>query len=90
MIRLTRLLPTGLLLLATVLLMPARINASGSEDTSKAETPDTEKYLLRYRFQPGETLRWQVSHLVDIRTSVSGTSQTAETLSESVKVSVLP
>ncbi len=44
-----------------------------------------EKYLLRYRFEPGQSLRWEVAHRVSIRTSVSGTSKTAETDSRSVK-----
>jgi len=43
------------------------------------------KYDLKYRFQPGETVRWDVEHRATIRTTVSGTTQTAETLSRSVK-----
>jgi hypothetical protein len=46
---------------------------------------EPEKYTLRYKFQPGETLRWDVEHRTNIRTSVSATTQTAETLSVSVK-----
>lgn len=45
-----------------------------------------EKYTLRYQFKQGETVRWQVVHRAKIETTVSGTSQTAETLSSSVKV----
>lgn len=48
------------------------------------EAPQT--YLLRYRFEPGEELRWNVIQQGNIRTSVSGTTQTAETVSTSVKV----
>jgi hypothetical protein len=44
-----------------------------------------EKYTLRYKFQPGETVRWNVEHRTNVRTTVSGTTQTAETLSLSVK-----
>jgi hypothetical protein len=44
-----------------------------------------EKYTLRYRFQPGETLRWNVEHRTAVRTTVSGQTQTAETDSRSVK-----
>lgn len=43
------------------------------------------KYDLKYQFQPGETVRWHVEHRATIRTTVSGTTQTAETLSRSVK-----
>jgi len=44
-----------------------------------------EKYTLRYQFQPGETIRWEVEHRSNVRTTVSKTTQTAETLSLSVK-----
>jgi hypothetical protein len=46
---------------------------------------EAEKYTLRYKFQPGETLRWEVEHRSNVRTSVSGTTQTAETASLSQK-----
>lgn len=45
-----------------------------------------EKYTLRYQFHPGETLRWEVEHRTKVRTTVSGSTQTAETLSKSLKV----
>jgi len=45
-----------------------------------------EKYTLRYKFRPGETVRWEVTHRSKVRTTVSGTTQTAETFSKSVKV----
>ena len=47
--------------------------------------PEPAKYLLRYKFQPGETLRWEVEHRAQIRTTVSGNTQTAETNTHSVK-----
>ena len=43
-------------------------------------------YLLRYQFEPGETIRWEVTHQALIRTTVSGVSQTAESVSRSIKV----
>jgi hypothetical protein len=43
------------------------------------------KYTLRYRFQPGETIRWEVEHRTNVKTTVSKTTQTVETLSLSVK-----
>jgi len=43
------------------------------------------KVSLRYQFQPGQTLRWEVVHRAKIKTTVSGTTQTAETVSTSVK-----
>ncbi|MGQ9505198.1 MAG: hypothetical protein ACUVQG_11555 [Thermogutta sp.] len=48
-----------------------------------AET--TPGYQLRYRFQPGEELQWQVTHRARVRTTVAQTEQTAETLSRSTK-----
>ncbi len=51
-----------------------------------AEQGEEEKYTLRYCFHPGETLRWEVEHRTRIRTSVSGSTQTAETISDSLKV----
>ncbi len=62
---------------AAVLLLTALPHVVSAEGTPK--------YLLRYQFQPGETLRWEVNHRTNIRTTVSGTTQTAETLSISEK-----
>ena len=45
-----------------------------------------EKYTLRYQFHAGETLRWNVEHRTMVRTAVSGSDQTVETLSYSEKV----
>jgi hypothetical protein len=47
---------------------------------------DLPRYTLRYRFHPGETVRWEVVHRKKVDTTVSGTSQTTETFSKSVKV----
>jgi hypothetical protein len=46
---------------------------------------EAEKYTLRYKFHPGETLRWQVEHKSKVRATVSGSTQDTETLSTSVK-----
>lgn len=51
-----------------------------------ASAAEGEKYLLRYKFQPGETVRWKVEHRLRIRTTAMGATQNAETASESVKV----
>ena len=48
---------------------------------SSAVAGEPEKYTLRYKFHPGETIRWEVEHRSNVRTTVSGTTQTAETLS---------
>ena len=64
---------------------PYRQSADDAAD-STADAPAAARYLLRYKFQPGETIRWKVLHQALVRTTVSGTTQTAETYSESVKV----
>jgi hypothetical protein len=43
------------------------------------------KYDLAYRFTPGEALRSEIVHRVTVQTSIQGNSQTAETLSKSIK-----
>lgn len=41
---------------------------------------------LKYKFAPGQTLRWNVEHLKNVRTTVQGTTQTVEMVTRSVKV----
>lgn len=57
----------------------------GLAAASSLPAGEPEKYTLRYKFHPGETIRWEVEHRSNVRTTVSGTTQTAETLSISVK-----
>lgn len=53
----------------------------------KAKPDDgAKKYKLRYKFKEGEVLRWEVEHRAQIRTTIQGTTQTAETLSTSIKI----
>jgi hypothetical protein len=54
--------------------------------TLSATAGEPEKYTLRYKFLPGETVRWEVEHRSNVRTTVSKQSQSAETVSLSVKV----
>jgi hypothetical protein len=49
-----------------------------------AEAPPT-KYLLRYKFAMGETLRYEVNHATNVRTTMEASTQQAETQSDSVK-----
>jgi hypothetical protein len=46
---------------------------------------DATKYTLRYKFKPGETLRWEVEHLSKVRATVSGSTQSTDTASLSLK-----
>ncbi len=53
--------------------------------TLLAAEPDATSYMLRYKFQAGENLVWKVEHRARVRTTVSGTTQTADTTSISAK-----
>lgn len=44
-----------------------------------------EKHLLRYKFKPGETLRWQVDQRSSVRNTMEGTTQEAQTKTLSTK-----
>ncbi len=50
-----------------------------------ARAGEPEKYVLRYKFQPGETLRWEVEHRSNVRTTVAHATETVEMLTISVK-----
>ena len=75
MMRLNRCLLVGLFVWT-----PAAMSAAD------AATPESNKVTLRYRFQPGETLRWEVVHRSKTDTTISRKEQTAETYSKSTKV----
>ncbi|HVC98617.1 MAG TPA: hypothetical protein VND64_33430 [Pirellulales bacterium] len=45
-----------------------------------------EKHLLRYHFEKGETVRWEVEHRAQVHTTVQGVTQSADTFSNSIKV----
>ena len=51
-----------------------------------AAADEGQKYTLRYKFHPGETIRWEVEHRSMVRATVSRETQTTETLSSSVSV----
>jgi hypothetical protein len=65
-----------------------------------AQTPDTlarkldeatrrlgeHSYALRYKFRKGETIGYEVEHLVSVKTTIDGTSQTQQSRSRSRKV----
>ncbi len=67
------------------------LDADSGADTGAAENTttgqkDRQQYLLRYRFKPGDRVRTKVVHQASVRTTIEGTSQTAKTVSVSVKV----
>ena len=77
--------PSGLLAVLTLAGSLAFPIVCGVSQASDAES-DSQKHVLRYRFHAEQVLRWKVIHLAKIRTTVSGTTQTAETVSQSVKI----
>ncbi len=75
-------------LMAIVLFSPAVLAQDGPENSDPA--PDAvagtaELYDLAYKFNVGETLRWEVIHKLTVQTTIEGTTETAKTRSESVK-----
>jgi len=56
-----------------------------AEAADNAEVGTAEKFLLRYQFRTGETLRWKVSRQTKTDANIDGESQVTETSSQSVK-----
>ncbi len=79
-IRSTALLALGMLFL------PGHVAGEDATTKAAAKPAGTEKYTLRYKFEPGQSLRWKVVHRCRVRTTVSNSTQTAETVSTSEKV----
>ncbi|MCS7238398.1 MAG: hypothetical protein NZ899_09015 [Thermoguttaceae bacterium] len=75
---------------------PASQSNSSPKQLGQSNTPpgnqqaagpsETGPYLLRYRFQPGEIVRWEVVQQARVKTTVGGTTQTAESVARSVKL----
>ncbi|MBN1910967.1 MAG: hypothetical protein JW818_14570 [Pirellulales bacterium] len=58
-------------------------NANGADAEAQKEPA---KYLLRYKFQPGETLSWNVEHRGQVVATIAGVTETVEMVSKSVKI----
>ena len=67
-----------LLALVGILSAPTGAHDSQAAEASNAATSDAETYSFRYKFQPGETVRWEVTHQARIRSTVSGTTEVTE------------
>ena len=69
------------------LLLLGMLSASAAAEDPEATKPDTDAptYRLQYKFQPGETVRWEVTHQARIRSTVSGTTEVTEMVTKSVK-----
>jgi hypothetical protein len=59
--------------------------AANSAQAAETAPENGEKHLLRYKFQKGEQIVWKVEHRARVKTTVSGTTQTADTTSISAK-----
>jgi len=78
-----------LLLLSAVTLAPLAARAEEPADEPAVEAPPAApvaKFLLKYKFKPGETIRTRVVHRATVQTSIQGTTQKADSQSSSVKV----
>src|SRR5262245_31167554 len=57
----------------------------GDETANKEPAAKRPEYELRYKYHEGEVLRTEIVHRATVQTTIQGTSQTAETLSKSIK-----
>jgi hypothetical protein len=77
-----RIFSSALVALAVV----AGMSRAWAEEPAVAEPKSVGfKHDLEYRFAPGEVLRTEIVHRATVQTSIQGNSQTAETLSKSIK-----
>ena len=74
------------LLIAAAGICLALLPPAGAARATAAKSDAPPQYTLRYKFQPGQAIRWQVVHRCRVRTTVSGSTQTAETTSTSEKL----
>ncbi|TWU23828.1 hypothetical protein [Bythopirellula polymerisocia] len=72
--------PIILLLLFSVSFIATDIARATEEASDSAE-----EFSLTYKFQLGEVLRYRVDHTADIRSTMEGTTEQAETKSDSIK-----
>jgi hypothetical protein len=76
----------GRLLAAWTGLAIVALSAAAAEPQTAARDAAPAKYLLRYKFRPDDTLRWKVEQRFTVDATKSGVSQTAESVTVSIKV----
>ena len=76
----------GRLLAAWTGLAIVALSAATADPQTAAQDAAPAKYLLRYKFRPGDTLRWKVVHRATVDATVSGVSQMTEAVTVSTKV----
>jgi len=57
-----------------------------ADDAPAPAQPAATKYALKYKFKLGEVVRSQILHRGNLETTIEGTTQTAETVSGTVKI----
>jgi hypothetical protein len=67
-------------------LLPLAALADTPPAASSTAPAEPTTHLLRYQFQPGEVVRSKVTHRATVETTIAGSTQTADTLSTSIKV----
>ena len=75
----------GLLTLALLVSVFSDVVRAEEPAAESAAPAEAAKFDLKYKFQPGEVLATEVVHRASVRTTIQGTTQTAETQSRSVK-----
>ena len=60
-------------------------DSSSKEDSKERRNSKQQKWLLQYKFQMGEVLRYQVHHTANVRTTIEETTQQVESKSDSIK-----
>ncbi len=86
-----RLIATSLLL---TILIASPVTAQPDQESDTASRVEQaaknlvnqQTYLLQYRFQPGETLKWNVEHTASTKAQIAGTMEESSSRSQSVKV----
>lgn len=85
------LLCSAVCLLSSVAAMAADVDVNDAEDRSLLRVaevpakPESQKYELRYKFNRGDVLRYEVTHRASIQSTIDNTTQAAQTKTDSIK-----
>jgi len=79
-------LAVTLTVLVPLLLLGRQLAAAEAAPAATAADDPRPTYLLRYKFAPGEAIRWKVVHLGTTETKISGNTQTSRSRSVSTKL----
>jgi hypothetical protein len=65
---------------------PASKSSADQRPAAKPAAVSEPTYMFRYKFQPGEVIRWKVTHLGNTETTIQGNTQTSRSRSVSTKL----